>query len=84
MSVNVQGVSRVCPALAFQSPVLLKLTCMYFMEGMSLMRAIYWGRKGARANYQLQISTIVRTAHSSLGETVPVIIGECGVPMDMK
>lgn len=54
------------------------------MKGMALIRAIYWGRKGARANYHLQISTIVRAAHSSLRKTVPVIIGECGIPMDMK
>lgn len=51
---------------------------------MSLMRAIYWGRNGARANYHLQISTIVRAAYSSLSGSVPVIIGECGIPMDMK
>ena len=82
MSVNVQGVSRVCSAHAFQTNI--EVDSHSPMKGMSLMRALYWGRKGARTNYHLQISTIVRAAYSSLNESVPVIIGECGIPMDMK
>lgn len=51
---------------------------------MSLPRAIYWGLKGSRANYRLQISNLVQEAYSSLQESAPVVIGECGIPMDMK
>ena len=47
------------------------------------LRAFYWGQKGARDNYSLQIRNIVAESYKSLGEK-PVLIGECGVPMDMK
>jgi hypothetical protein len=47
------------------------------------LKAFYWGQKGARNNYSLQIRNVVEAAYRALGET-PVIIGECGVPMDMK
>jgi hypothetical protein len=47
------------------------------------LRAFYWGQRAARDNFSLQIANIVRAARTAPGE-VPVIIGECGVPMDMK
>jgi hypothetical protein len=50
---------------------------------MFLLKAFYWGHKGARDNFSLQIGNLVQEAYRSLGET-PVFIGECGVPMDMK
>jgi hypothetical protein len=50
---------------------------------MFLLKTLYWGQLGARDNYSLQIRNIVEHAYESLGEK-PVIIGECGVPMDMK
>jgi len=50
---------------------------------MFLPKAFYWGQLGARDNYSLQIRNIVESGYQSLGE-VPVIISECGVPMDMK
>ncbi|KAF8237581.1 glycoside hydrolase family 5 protein [Tricholoma matsutake] len=52
-------------------------------RGMFLLKAFYWGQLGARDNYGLQIRNIVEHAYQSLGEK-PVIIGECGVPMDMN
>jgi hypothetical protein len=72
--------------LGYVLPPLSKFsaTDVDMIKGMPLMRAIYWGRNGARENYHIQISTIVHAAHSSLDEAVPVIIGECGIPMDMK
>lgn len=48
------------------------------------LKALYWGHSGARANYTLQIGNIVRAGYNSLHSTRPVIIGECGIPMDMK
>lgn len=47
------------------------------------LRAFYWGHRGARDNFTLQLKTIVTKAHAVLGEK-PVIIGEIGIPMDIK
>ena len=50
---------------------------------MFFLKAFYWGQKGARDNYALQFQNLVEHGYNSLGET-PVIIGECGIPMDIK
>ena len=47
------------------------------------LKTFYWGHKGAQENYALQIRNIVEKAYDALGER-PVLLGECGVPMDMK
>ena len=47
------------------------------------LKAFYWGQKGVRDHFALQIRNIVEAGYESLGEK-PVIIGECGIPMDMK
>ena len=47
------------------------------------LKAFYRGHKGPRDNFALQIRNIVEAGYRVLGET-PVIIGECGIPMDMK
>lgn len=47
------------------------------------LKAFYWGQQGARENYTLQIQNVVESGYRVLGES-PVIIGECGVPMDMN
>ena len=52
-------------------------------QGMFLPKALYWGHQGARENFSLQMRNIVEAGYRSLGER-PVIIGECGIPMDMK
>ncbi|KAF8885813.1 glycoside hydrolase family 5 protein [Infundibulicybe gibba] len=52
-------------------------------RGMFPLKAFYWGQKGTRDNYTLQIRNIVEAGYKALGEK-PVIIGECGVPMDMN
>ncbi|KAK2465756.1 hypothetical protein APHAL10511_002300 [Amanita phalloides] len=52
-------------------------------RGMFPLQAFYWGHKGARDNFSLQIGKIVEEGYKSLGET-PVLIGECGVPMDIN
>ncbi|KNZ71680.1 hypothetical protein J132_07592 [Termitomyces sp. J132] len=52
-------------------------------RGMFPLKAFYWGQSGARENFSLQIHNIVKHAHEALGEH-PVIIGECGIPMDMN
>ncbi|KAF8328906.1 glycoside hydrolase family 5 protein [Cantharellus anzutake] len=45
--------------------------------------AIYWGVRGVRNNYSLQIRNIAESGYRALGE-VPIIVGECGVPMDLN
>ena len=50
---------------------------------MFVPKAFYWGQRGARDNFSLQIRNITEEAYKVLGET-PVVIGECGIPMDMK
>ncbi|KAF8128604.1 glycoside hydrolase family 5 protein [Boletus edulis] len=52
-------------------------------RGMFPLRAFYWGQKGARDNYSLQIRNIINVGHKVLGE-MPILIGECGIPMDMN
>ncbi|KIK68366.1 glycoside hydrolase family 5 protein [Collybiopsis luxurians FD-317 M1] len=52
-------------------------------RGMFPLKAFYWGQKGARDNYALQLRNIVEGAYRVLGEK-PVVIGECGIPMDMN
>ncbi|VDB96739.1 unnamed protein product [Peniophora sp. CBMAI 1063] len=52
-------------------------------RGMFLPKALYWGQIGARDNVSLQIRNIVEEGYKSLGER-PVVIGECGLPMDMN
>jgi len=50
---------------------------------MFFFKALYWGDEGARRNYELQIKNSVTAARTNLGE-VPIVYGECGIPMDMK
>ncbi|KDQ56751.1 glycoside hydrolase family 5 protein [Jaapia argillacea MUCL 33604] len=52
-------------------------------RGMFLLRTLYWGQQGARDNYVLQIGNIVDAGYKALGEK-PIVIGECGIPMDMN
>ena len=49
---------------------------------MFLYKALYWGQ-GVKDNYAKQIRNIVTSARLKLGD-VPVIFGECGVPIDLK
>ncbi|KAF7319648.1 Glycoside hydrolase family 5 protein [Mycena chlorophos] len=52
-------------------------------RGMFPLKAFYWGQVGARNNFSLQLRNIVEGGYKALGEK-PVLIGECGVPMDMN
>ncbi|KAJ7672413.1 glycoside hydrolase [Mycena polygramma] len=52
-------------------------------RGMFPLKAFYWGQKGARENFSLQLRNVVEGGYKTLGEK-PVLIGECGVPMDMN
>lgn len=50
---------------------------------MFILKALYFGDKGVIKNYSKQIGNIVDAAGKELGE-VPIVIGETGVPMDLK
>jgi hypothetical protein len=56
---------------------------MLTFQGMFILNALYFGREGVMKNYALQIKTLVDKAREKLGE-VPVVFGECGIPMDLK
>ena len=76
---------RACPGfvlLVWFKRVLAQML-MFAMKGTFLLKTLYWGHQGARDNFALQIRNIVEAGFRSLGER-PVIIGECGIPMDMK
>jgi hypothetical protein len=76
MTVDVQGMARV-------SDVTLASPDEAERQGMYIWDALYFGREAAKKNYALQIKNIVQSSREKLGE-VPVIIGETGVPMDIK
>lgn len=50
----------------------------------NLVKHTYFGAKGVRKNYQRQISRVVREHHESTDVKLPVVFGECGVPMDLN
>lgn len=50
---------------------------------MNPLKTFHWGHRGARDNFATQICTLVEASYRSLGDR-PVVIGECGVPMDMN
>ncbi|KAL4071735.1 glycoside hydrolase family 5 protein [Scleroderma citrinum] len=52
-------------------------------RGIFPLQAFYWGQQGVRDNYSKQIRSIIDSAHEVLGD-IPVLIGECGMPMDMN
>ncbi|KAI0245249.1 glycoside hydrolase family 5 protein, partial [Lactifluus subvellereus] len=52
-------------------------------QGVNPLKTFHWGHKGARDNFSAQIRSLVEAGYRSLGER-PVLIGECGVPMDMN
>ncbi|KAJ2998866.1 hypothetical protein HDV02_003976 [Globomyces sp. JEL0801] len=49
----------------------------------NIFQAIYFGIAGARKNYAFQISNIVKGGRKNLG-LKPILIGECGIPMDIN
>jgi len=52
-------------------------------RGVNPLKTFHWGHRGARDNFATQIRTLVEAGYRSLGER-PVLISECGVPMDMN
>lgn len=53
-------------------------------RGMFILKALYFGARGLRKNYKKQIGTIVARGRESLGDGVPVLIGEVGIPFDIN
>lgn len=52
-------------------------------RGMFVLKALYFGASGLKKNYLVQIGKIQDLAYASLG-TVPIIIGEVGLPFDIN
>lgn len=53
------------------------------MQGGNVISATYFGRQGAKRNYQGQIRNIKQDGLKAMGEK-PCILGEVGIPMDMN
>jgi len=51
-------------------------------RGMFPLKALYFGEQ-IKDNYALQIRTLVNEARGRIGE-VPIVFGECGIPIDLK
>ncbi|KAL8276134.1 hypothetical protein RQP46_011465 [Phenoliferia psychrophenolica] len=52
-------------------------------KGMFILNALYFGRRGLKKNYAVQIRNIINAGYRSIGE-VPTVIGETGVPFDLN
>lgn len=86
MTVNVQrlsrltGIKRVCRSRRIlRRPRLTNL----HPQALLIWSCLHFGAQGAKDNYRNQIGTIVAKARERLGE-VPVVMGETGLPIDMK
>jgi hypothetical protein len=53
-------------------------------RGMFFMLALYFGVPGLRRNYRTQLGNIVKHGRLSLGNHVPTVIGEIGIPFDVN
>lgn len=53
-------------------------------RGMFVLAALYFGPAGLRRNYRKQLGNIVRYGRRSLGDHVPTVIGEVGIPFDVN
>lgn len=53
-------------------------------RGMFVLGALYFGATGLRRNYRKQLGNIVKYGRRSLGNHVPTIIGEIGIPFDVN
>ena len=49
----------------------------------TIIEATYFGVAGAKKNYEGQLRNIVRIGRSRVGNR-PILIGECGIPMDIN
>ena len=53
------------------------------IQGKNIFQSSYFGLMGAKRNYTLQISNVVKQGIENLGQK-PCLIGECGIPMDIN
>ncbi|KAJ1507489.1 hypothetical protein HMI54_004080 [Coelomomyces lativittatus] len=49
----------------------------------NILKATYFGMRGAKKNYRNQLLRIKRTGMDRVG-LVPMVVGECGIPMDLN
>jgi len=95
MTINVQGLARVSLLSLFNlkrkrfainptDPTLgSSPSPPSLSQGKFLPLCLYFGESGAKKNYAHQLKNVVNSGYKILGER-PQILGELGVPMDLK
>ncbi|KAJ0339424.1 hypothetical protein COL154_012861 [Colletotrichum chrysophilum] len=53
-------------------------------RGMFILKALYFGARALRKNYRAQLGNIIKYGKASLGDHVPALIGEVGIPYDIN
>lgn len=51
---------------------------------LNVLRSLYFGENGAIRNYTGQLARVKQKGLDNLGPGLPLLIGECGIPMDMN
>ncbi|KAK7937216.1 uncharacterized protein PG986_014084 [Apiospora aurea] len=63
---------------------LMSVNVQGLSRGMFVLKALYFGEAGLRANYKKQIGNILEYGRRSLGKAVPALIGEVGISFDIN
>ncbi|KAK8091462.1 glycoside hydrolase superfamily [Apiospora hydei] len=63
---------------------LMSVNVQGLSRGMFVLKALYFGEAGLRANYRKQIGNILEYGRRSLGKAVPALIGEVGISFDIN
>ncbi|KAK6852268.1 glycoside hydrolase family 5 [Apiospora arundinis] len=63
---------------------LMSVNVQGLSRGMFVLKALYFGERGLRANYRTQIGHLVAYGRRSLGRAVPALIGEVGISFDIN
>lgn len=63
---------------------LMSVNVQGLSRGMFVLKALYFGEAGLRANYRKQLGNILAYGRRSLGKAVPALIGEVGISFDIN
>ncbi|KAK7908993.1 hypothetical protein PG985_014871 [Apiospora marii] len=63
---------------------LMSVNVQGLSRGMFVLKALYFGEAGLRANYRKQLGNILSYGRRSLGKAVPALIGEVGISFDIN
>lgn len=63
---------------------LMSVNVQGLSRGMFVLKALYFGERGLRANYRTQLGNLLAHGRRSLGRAVPALIGEVGISFDIN